>query len=149
MPPDGPRQEGKHESFDQGPLRFAGDAGPGGAGDAGLCPPSGDCPAAGDLGEISGGDHQGPVPGGTGDGPAGKNGGYRLGVDPETCTVGSILKCAEGSLAPVACLDCGEEPACPRSRQCRTLPMWQELDRRIDAYLESVTLKDLLEQETP
>ena len=79
----------------------------------------------------------------------GKNGGYRLGVDPETCTVGSILKCAEGSLAPVACLDCGEEPACPRSRQCRTLPMWQELDRRIDAYLESITLKDLLEQEAP
>lgn len=85
--------------------------------------------------------------GGLVEGLRGKNGGYRLGVEPGACTVGSVLKCAEGSLAPVACLDCREEKACPRSAQCRTLPMWQELDRRIDAYLESVTLQDLLEQE--
>lgn len=79
----------------------------------------------------------------------GKDGGYRLARRPAEYPISEIIGLTEGSLAPVACLDCGEEPACPRSRQCRTLPMWQELDRRIDAYLESVTLKDLLEQETP
>ena len=47
----------------------------------------------------------------------GKGGGYKLSRDPETYTVGSILKLTEGSLAPVACLDsktvqCGRAAAC-------------------------------------
>ena len=79
----------------------------------------------------------------------GTAGGYRLARPATEITVAEVMRMTEGSMAPVACLDCGEEPACPRSRQCRTLPMWQELDRRIDAYLESITLKDLLEQEAP
>lgn len=35
---------------------------------------------------------------------------------------------------------------CKRSRHCLTLPVWKELDRRIDEYLESVTLEDVLEK---
>lgn len=73
----------------------------------------------------------------------GKSGGYRMTRKPEEYTVGSILKLTEGSLAPVTCLDCGGGD-CTRAEQCLTLPMWQELDRIIDDYLESVTLADLL-----
>ena len=77
------------------------------------------------------------------DGIQGKGGGYRLTRKPEEYTLSEILRLTEGSLAPVACLDCGAAP-CDRSAECRTLPIWTELDRRINEYLDSVTVADLL-----
>ena len=38
----------------------------------------------------------------------GKGGGYRLTRDPSQYTLGAILRAAEGSLAPVDCLDSGQ-----------------------------------------
>ena len=69
--------------------------------------------------------------------------GYRLVRDPHTYTVGSILKLTEGSLAPVACLECSPN-TCERSQLCKTLPMWQKLDQMIDEYFEGITLADLM-----
>ena len=40
------------------------------------------------------------------EGVRGKGGGYRLTRAPGDYTVGSILKLTEGTLAPVACLEC-------------------------------------------
>ena len=79
------------------------------------------------------------------EGVHGKGGGYRLTKKPEQYTVGSILRLTEESLAPVSCL---EENAgtCSRSGKCRTLALWQGLDKVIQDYLESVTLADLIEQ---
>lgn len=73
----------------------------------------------------------------------GKGGGYRLTQPPEHCTVGDILRLTEESLAPVACLERPERP-CPRQADCRTLGLWQGLDRVISGYLDSVTLADLM-----
>ena len=73
----------------------------------------------------------------------GKGGGYRLIREPHTYTVGSILKLTEGSLAPVACLECSPN-TCERSQLCKTLPMWQKLDQMIDDYFEGITLADLM-----
>ena len=78
-------------------------------------------------------------------GMRGKGGGYVLTRPPEQYTVGSILRLTEESLAPVACLERTAE-ACPRSQQCRTLALWQGLDKVIHDYLESVTIADLIEQ---
>ena len=58
----------------------------------------------------------------------GYQGGYRLARRPEDYTARDILRLTEGSLAPVACLDC-EVNTCPRSANCPTLPLWQGLDR--------------------
>ena len=77
------------------------------------------------------------------DGIQGKGGGYRLTREPVEYTLGEILWLTEGSLAPVACLECGASP-CDRAADCRTLPIWTELDRRINEYLDSVTVADLL-----
>lgn len=77
------------------------------------------------------------------DGIQGKGGGYRLTRKPEEYTLSEILRLTEGSLAPVACLECGAAP-CDRAAECRTLPIWTELDRRIKEYLDSVTVADLL-----
>lgn len=75
----------------------------------------------------------------------GKNGGYRLTRKPEQYTIGAILKLTEGSLSPVSCLESG----CPNSVGCITLPLWEGLDRRIDGYLNMVTLGDLLNGTVP
>lgn len=75
----------------------------------------------------------------------GKNGGYVLTRKPADYTVGSVLKLTEKSLAPVNCVE-NENGICSRAEQCFTLPLWQELDRIIDQYLESVTIEDLLSQ---
>lgn len=75
----------------------------------------------------------------------GKEGGYRLTKDPGDYTVGSIVKLTEGSVAPVSCLECGES-SCARADNCLTLPMWERLGEIVDEYLESVTLKDLLDK---
>ncbi len=73
----------------------------------------------------------------------GKGGGYRLNRSPNEYTVGSVLKLTEGTLAPVACLE-HEHNECDRAANCRTLPMWTELDRLINDYLEGVTVGDLV-----
>lgn len=77
------------------------------------------------------------------DGVRGKGGGYRLNRTPEEYSVGEILQLTEGSLAPVACLDC-KPNKCERSEECKTLPMWEKLDEIICDYLNGVTLADLL-----
>lgn len=76
----------------------------------------------------------------------GFQGGYRLAKSPDQYTVGAILRIAEGSLAPVACLD--HNPIlCDRSADCITLPVWQGLNRVINEYLDSITLQDILDQQ--
>lgn len=77
------------------------------------------------------------------EGVHGKGGGYRLTRAPSEYRVGEILRLTEGDLAPVACLENNAQP-CERIDQCRTLPMWSELNRRINEYLDSVTLSDLM-----
>ena len=75
----------------------------------------------------------------------GKGGGYRLNRLPSQYTVGSILKLTEGSLATVSCTTQGPA-ACARSSCCHTLPMWERLDKMVDAFFEGITLQDLLEE---
>ena len=78
----------------------------------------------------------------------GKGGGYKLTKSPDQYTVGSILRVTELSLAPVSCLDAGQSP-CARMTECRTLPMWRELDKLINNYLDSITLAELMYMEQP
>ena len=75
-------------------------------------------------------------------GVRGKGGGYKLTQPPEHYTVDTVLRLTEDTLAPVACLDGGAEP-CARSAECRTLALWQGLDKVIRDYLSGVTIADL------
>lgn len=73
----------------------------------------------------------------------GHQGGYRLTREPEEYSVLDVLRIAEGSLAPVACLE--QVPnLCERREYCRTLPMWKGLKRVVEDYLGGITLQDLL-----
>lgn len=75
----------------------------------------------------------------------GAGGGYRLSKDPSEYTAGDILRVAEGSLAPVACLE-DSENQCPRAAECLTLGFWEGLAGVINQYVDSVTLEDLVHQ---
>ena len=75
----------------------------------------------------------------------GRGGGYRLAREPESYTVGSILKLTEGPLAPVACLE-GEKNLCNRAATCKTLPMWTKLDMLVNDIFVDITLADLLQE---
>ena len=81
------------------------------------------------------------------DGQHGKGGGYKLNRDPEEYRVGDILRLTEGTLAPVACID-ETDCKCDRSFECRTRPMWNELDKLISEYLDGITIADLMEGNT-
>ena len=72
----------------------------------------------------------------------GKGGGYRLSGAPDSYPVGRILRLTEESLAPVSCLEPGARP-CSRMADCRTLSLWQGLDKVINDYLDNITLGDL------
>lgn len=74
----------------------------------------------------------------------GKEGGYRLTHPAAEITAEEILRATEGTLSPVACSSLNGSP-CRKAEACLTLPLWQQLDRRIEGYLSTVTLEDLLE----
>ena len=73
----------------------------------------------------------------------GKGGGYRLALPADRITAARVLRDAEGSLAPVACLE-NRPNSCPRADNCRTLALWEGLDRVINNYLEGITVADLI-----
>ena len=73
----------------------------------------------------------------------GKGGGYRLNRPLDQYRLGDILRETEGSLVPVACLEAGSKP-CSRVASCRTLPIWEGLDRVLSEYLSGYTVQDLI-----
>lgn len=76
----------------------------------------------------------------------GNNGGYMLAREPEAYTVGEILRTAEGSLAPIACIE--DRPnRCPRKDKCTTLSFWEGMWKVINEYVDGVTLADLIQEE--
>ena len=77
------------------------------------------------------------------EGVHGKGGGYRLSKDPASVTIGQVLRITEGDIAPVACLECDAEE-CSRIEDCRTLPMWEKLDKIVNEYFDGITILDLM-----
>ncbi len=70
----------------------------------------------------------------------GKNGGYMLNKPAGEYSILSILNAAEGSLAPVACVD----DVCEMADSCKTYTLWKELDSVIENFLSSKTLADII-----
>ncbi len=75
----------------------------------------------------------------------GNNGGYKLSRNPRDYKVGDILRAAEGSLSPVACLQC-ESNFCDRKDICTTLEFWKGFDEAINNYVDNTTLEDLVDK---
>ncbi len=78
----------------------------------------------------------------------GPQGGYKLAKAPSQYTAGQILRITEGDLSPVTCLETPEN-LCPHKDICKTLPLWEGLNKTINGYLDSITLEDLVKQTAP
>ncbi len=74
----------------------------------------------------------------------GSQGGYSLLYPPEKYTPKDILEVVEGPVACVSCLET-ERNLCPRYNECLTVDFYKGLNKVINDYLESYTLKDLIE----
>lgn len=77
------------------------------------------------------------------EGVRGKGGGYRLSRPAEEINILDVLQSADGTVAPVACLEEGSRP-CSRAAACRTLPLWKGLDKAVSDYLSGFTVRDLM-----
>ena len=71
----------------------------------------------------------------------GPGGGYILSKKPENISISAILKELEG---PVAITSCQTEEGCIRVDGCVTYALWKSLGEKIEGFLDTVTLKDLL-----
>ena len=76
----------------------------------------------------------------------GFQGGYRLAVSPDKCTVGEVIRLTEGTLSPLACIDDDDEVRCDRSNDCATLYVWQGLKKVVTDYLDSITLQEIIDK---
>ena len=69
----------------------------------------------------------------------GAQGGYHLASDPQSITVGMILRATEGDLAPAECVAHGAQH-CSRSGGCPSRAVFT----RVYSVIDGVTLQDLL-----
>lgn len=74
----------------------------------------------------------------------GAQGGYLLKSNPETYTVGMILRQTEGSLAPVSCIE-DDEIICDRQEQCVTSIVYKKINDAISNVVDNITLQDLVD----
>jgi len=75
----------------------------------------------------------------------GPGGGYLLTRKPGEVSIASILKELEGPVAITSCLN--PEEGCARIEGCVTHLLWKSLGANIEAFLETITLSDLLDKD--
>lgn len=74
----------------------------------------------------------------------GAQGGYLLTKDPKEYTVGMILRLAEGSIAPVSCVE-DSNSECERRERCVSALLWQKINLAVNDVVDHTTLQDLLD----
>ncbi len=78
----------------------------------------------------------------------GIHGGYLLAVEPQTLTLGEVIRFIEGPLAPVRCIAGHDGRQCPLQGQCAFAPMWEKAERAVAGVYDSTTFADLVEQDS-
>lgn len=73
----------------------------------------------------------------------GREGGHMLALPPEKITVGDVVRVLEGESAQLACSH--NRLSCPRSVHCLTRAIWVAADQAMFEKLDSVTVKDIME----
>lgn len=71
-------------------------------------------------------------------------GGYLLTKTPKEYTVGMILRLAEGSIAPVSCVEDATQE-CEKKGACVSAMLWQKMNDAVNEVVDNTTLQDLVE----
>jgi Rrf2 family transcriptional regulator, iron-sulfur cluster assembly transcription factor len=74
----------------------------------------------------------------------GPGGGYRLGKDTASISVAQIILAVD---EPIDATQCGGKENCHDEQKCLTHDLWATLNERIFGYLESVSLRQLVENQ--
>lgn len=74
----------------------------------------------------------------------GAQGGYLLKKEPNSYTIGEILRLTEGSIAPVSCVE-EQESVCERKQNCVSLILWEKVNNAINDVVDNTTLQDLID----
>jgi Rrf2 family protein len=77
----------------------------------------------------------------------GPGGGYMISKKPEEISVGMILNSLEGPVAITRCLGPSAK-RCKRVDSCVTRLLWKSLGEKIEEFLNTINLKDLINEET-
>jgi Rrf2 family protein len=72
----------------------------------------------------------------------GRGGGYLLKKRPSHISLREIVRALDGPIALVTCLDPGLK--CAIEADCPTSSIWEIINRKLDAYLASFTLGDVM-----
>ena len=75
----------------------------------------------------------------------GPKGGVSLAKPPDQIKLSEVIQLLEGSTAPVECVN--NPKVCNRSGICATRDIWDELKKKTDSILESITIHDLVERQ--
>ncbi|MEE8593439.1 MAG: Rrf2 family transcriptional regulator [Candidatus Bipolaricaulota bacterium] len=76
----------------------------------------------------------------------GPGGGYKLAKPCDEIHASDILQAIEGPFSVVDCVLEDDQTRCPRSKTCATHRLWIRLSHTIEDFLDSVTLKDLMDE---
>ncbi len=76
----------------------------------------------------------------------GPGGGYAINRKPEEISVGMILNSLEGPVTITQCLD-PTAKGCKRVDGCVARLLWKSLGEKIEDFLETINLNDLLKEE--
>ena len=74
----------------------------------------------------------------------GAQGGYLLTKTPKEYTAGMILRLAEGSIAPVSCVDEAAE-GCEKRGACVSAMLWEKMNTAVNEVVDNITLQDLVD----
>lgn len=72
-------------------------------------------------------------------------GGYALSADPQSITVGQILRAAEGDFVPAPCMNQKQAFSCANQKRCISHRVWQEIKDSVDDAVNSMTLASLVD----
>lgn len=78
----------------------------------------------------------------------GAQGGYMLAAEPESITIGQILRVLEGPIAPADCAvdDPSAYAYCPQGSDCVVRGVWLKIRDAVEQVIDNITLGDLREQ---
>lgn len=82
----------------------------------------------------------------------GVNGGYMLSRPASEIRIGSLVRCLEGSLAPIACVsedNSSSQEFCGKIQGCHTRTVWIRVMEAVTAALDSISLEDVLHNDVP
>lgn len=74
----------------------------------------------------------------------GSKGGYILAKKPSEIKLSDCVRCLEGQLTAVECVD--DDDYCQRADDCVVKQIWVEVTQAVENILQAITLQDLLDR---